>query len=164
MRAERVHTAAFSDDGRVAVADYLDGYLVSWELASGTVRFSYRLASREVYSVLSMTDGRFFAVTNLGTEEEGEYKHLQEVTAAGLVQHSRVPMGSNFAISGDGMSVARLGEDGNVTLQSFQLGRPRGTPFGAELKPYSLSFGSDSDTIVTANDDGSATLWRRAKP
>jgi WD40 repeat protein/DNA-binding SARP family transcriptional activator len=147
--------AAFSSDGRFLAAGTARGFLIVWDVTSGT-----RLGPVLRYAHEPGFSGNLaFASkgTTLYTSVQGGKTIVWDLTRRRRVR--TFPFGGRLAVSGDGKTLALGQPDGSIILADAATGRRRRVLTAHSAAVTRLAFSRDGGSLASVSDDRTAILW-----
>jgi WD40 repeat protein/DNA-binding SARP family transcriptional activator len=150
--------AAFSSDGRFLAAGTARGFLIFWDVTSGT-----RLGPVLRYAHEPGWGGNLaFAPegTRLYTSVQGGKTIVWDVTRRRSVRS--FSLGGMLAVSRDGRTLAMGQHNGSIILADAATGRRRTVLTAHSAAVTRLAFSPDGGSLASASDDRTAILWNLA--
>jgi WD40 repeat protein/DNA-binding SARP family transcriptional activator len=147
--------AAFSSDGRFLAAGTGRGFLIVWDVTSGT-----RLGPVLHYAHEPGWSGNLaFARkgTTLYTSVQSGKTIVWDVTRRRRVR--TIPLGGRLAVSRDGKTLAIGQQNGSIILADAATGRRRRVLTAHSAAVTRLAFSRDGDSLASVSDDRTAILW-----
>jgi WD40 repeat protein/DNA-binding SARP family transcriptional activator len=147
--------AAFSSDGRFLAAGTSRGFLIVWDVTSGT-----RLGPVLRYAHEPGLSGNLaFASegTRLYTSVQGGKTIVWDVTRRRRVR--TIPLGGMLAVSRDGKTLALGQHDGSIILADAATGQRRRVLTAHSAAVTRLAFSRDGGSLASVSDDRTAILW-----
>ena len=156
--ADRVHSVAFSPNGKILASGSYDRTIRLWNVATHSQIGKLTGNAREVYSVAFSHDRRTLASGG----DDGTVRLWDVRTHRQLGQPVNGHDGeiNSVAFSPDGTTVASGGENGTVRLWDVRTHRQLGSALtGHVLKVWSVAFSRDGKTLASGSADGTVRLW-----
>jgi WD40 repeat protein/DNA-binding SARP family transcriptional activator len=150
--------AVFSSDGRFLAAGTARGFLIFWDVTSGT-----RLGPVLRYAHEPGWGGNLaFAPegTRLYTSVQGGKTIVWDVTRRRSVRS--FSLGGMLAVSRDGRTLAMGQHNGSIILADAATGRRRTVLTAHSAAVTRLAFSPDGGSLASASDDRTAILWNLA--
>jgi WD40 repeat protein/tetratricopeptide (TPR) repeat protein len=149
---------AWSNDGRIVAASYLDLKAVVWDAKTGARALAEPLqGGPDNYGALALSpDGKLLAI--------GAYQrfHLWDVSTGKYVRltycHPNNTLDS-IAFSPNGQTLATTGGDGAIAIHSVTQDNILRLLKGHAGGVFSIAFSPDGLRLVSGGEDGSTVLW-----
>jgi serine/threonine protein kinase len=161
-----VKSIAVRGDGKVALTTSVDHTARLWEVATGKQIFEFKHPS-EVMDAAITPDGRFAVTATKGLRNRNGTLRLWNLVNGKLIFGSMRELHDGpipavaFLPGGRGLSG---GEDGQVILWNFDLGRPIG-PIGRQkgtIHRHAMAVFPHGHRALTGGEDGLVHLWNLA--
>ncbi len=152
-----VMSVAYSPDSRLVVSGSNDGTAKLWDVATHQCLKTFPAAKDWIVATAFSRDGKILAVGGAGMQRID----LWDVASKSKI--TSIPASSNSGtscprFSPDGKMLA-FGDDSGIHIVDLATMKLRPALEGTAGGAYSLSFSSDSRTLASASEDGSARLW-----
>jgi WD40 repeat protein/DNA-binding SARP family transcriptional activator/ABC-type cobalamin/Fe3+-siderophores transport system ATPase subunit len=147
--------AAFSSDGRFLAAGTSRGFLIVWDVTSGTRLGPVLRYAHEPGLSGSLAFAR--EGTTLYTSVQGGKTMVWDVTRRRRVR--TFPLSGRLAVSRDGKSLAVGQQDGSIILADAATGRRRRVLTAHSAAVTRLAFSRDGGSLASVSDDRTAILW-----
>jgi WD40 repeat protein/serine/threonine protein kinase len=149
-----VSAVAFTPDGRALVTGFTNGWVRSWDLATGAASAPYPNADSPVTGLAFGHDGQTAAVA----AASGTVRCAgPQVAPADL--HGAAAAGKALAFSPDDRVLAVAGDDPVLRLYDVRSGALRNELRGHTDRIECVAFAPDGRTLITAGRDGAVRLW-----
>jgi WD40 repeat protein len=162
--SQRIHSVAFTGDGRHLLSGSDDKVIRVWDVSSGRAIHEYSFTSSSQFNRISFSpDGRTAAIGDysilIGGVSGGVqlWNVLDGGRALGL-EGQPFPVAS-IAFSADGRFVAGGGPDGVIRLWDRTTGERRPLLTGHSNAVASLAFSRDGKILASGSEDGTTKLW-----
>jgi WD40 repeat protein len=154
-------SVAISGKGKTLALGTGDGTITLLDATSGKVQHTLKGHTAAVLALAFSGDDQTLVSVARPFQRLGEIRRW-DVAGGTAKEAFRVRMGAGtfVAFTGDGKTVASVGDDGKVKVWDVASGREKHTLKGqAGGKLGAVAFSPDGKTLATGSGDGTLTLW-----
>jgi len=145
-----VQDFAYSPNGALLLAGFVDGSIVLWDIKSGKTIFGARHMNAPAWKVVYSQDSKFLLI------QRAEELEVRLASNGALVSRYNAV---EFAVSPNRNLLAIGDNDGNIQIREIDTGKGIKNIKAHDDRIYSLAFSADGYYIASSSKDCDIKLW-----